>query len=87
MTVKQEINGFYGLCEMAWSGAKWTLEQVANAGKGDAFMDYLEQVFCDETPTDTQVNDFLWFDWEQIFEDLEIPNPYEEEEEEEEADE
>ena len=37
-------------------------------------MQLLEDVFCDNIPSETEVNDFLWFDDEYIFESLEIEN-------------
>lgn len=37
-------------------------------------MQLLEDVFYDNIPDETQLNDFLWFDDEYIFEDLEIEN-------------
>ncbi len=73
------------LRKKVWSDAEWTLEKVEEAGKEDELMRYLEDAFgyC-EAPTMTEVNDFLWFEWETIFEDLNIPNPFEENEDEDE---
>ena len=33
-------------------------------------MNFLEMVFCDEIPTDTAVNDFIWFERDYIYENL-----------------
>ena len=33
-------------------------------------MNFLEEVFCDEVPTDTAVNDFIWFKRDRIYENL-----------------
>lgn len=61
LEVKQEMS-FDDLKNNCWSGAVDTLEAIEKAGLEDVFMDYLEQIFCDETPTMTDVNDVLWFD-------------------------
>ena len=31
---------------------------------------YLEDCFCDETPTETQINDMFWFEFEYIVRDI-----------------
>ena len=33
-------------------------------------MNFLEAVFCDEVPTDTEVNDFIWFERDYIYENI-----------------
>ena len=70
MEVRTEINNFAELENMCWSGAYDTLVDIQNANKEDEFMDFLSEVFCDEVPTDTQVNDFIWFEREFIYEHL-----------------
>ena len=69
MEVKTDLN-FYGLEDMAWSGAKDTLKAIREAGKEDELMQFLEEMFWDKTPTDTEVNDFLWFESSYIYENL-----------------
>ena len=71
-----------------WGDAEWTLEQVEDSNKEEELMQYLEDVFgYDEAPTMTEVNDFLWFEWETIFEDLGVKNPFDDDEEDEDEDE
>ena len=53
---------FNELVDACWSGAEDTLKDIEKAGFEDEFMSYLEDIFCDETPTMTQVNDFIRFD-------------------------
>lgn len=62
MYIKKKIQSFHDLQAGAWSGALQTLEEVEKQGREDDLMILLEEVFFDETPTDTAVNDFLWFD-------------------------
>lgn len=70
MEIRKEINDFYALAEMVWSGAVDTIADIQNANKKDEFMDFLEAVFCDEVPTDTEVNDFIWHDRDYIYENI-----------------
>lgn len=71
MEIKKEYNNFYEIEEMVWSGAIDTLNSIIEADKEDEFMQLLEDVFMDnETPTETQVNDFIWFEIDFIFEHL-----------------
>ena len=70
MEIRKEINGFYELADMVWSGAVDTIADVQNANKENEFMDFLEMIFCDDVPTDTEVNDFIWFEREYIYENI-----------------
>ena len=70
MEIKKEINGFYELADMVWSGAIDTIADIQNANKENEFMDFLEMVFCDDVPTDTEVNDFIWFERDYIYENI-----------------
>lgn len=70
MEIKKEINGFYELADMVWSGAIDTITDIQNANKENEFMDFLEMVFCEEPPTDTEVNDFIWFERDYIYENI-----------------
>lgn len=87
MEIIKEINDFYALMENSWSGAIDTLKDVEEAGKQEELMELLEETFYGETPTETQVNDFLWFDRDYIYESLgldengELPKEDDEEEE------
>ena len=70
MEIKKEINDFYALADMVWSGATDTIADIQNANKETEFMNFLEMVFCDEIPTDTAVNDFIWFERDYIYENI-----------------
>ena len=52
-----------------WSGAVDTYDVIERAGKLDELEAYLESVFPDGATT-TQINDLLWFDGEEVLEDL-----------------
>lgn len=70
MEIRKEINGFYELANMVWSGAIDTIADIQNANKENEFMNFLEMIFCDDVPTDTAVNDFIWFERDLIYENI-----------------
>ena len=55
-----------------WSGAKDNIEDIQKAGKIDELQVLIEDYFDGQTPTKTQVNDFVWFQRDFIFEHLAI---------------
>lgn len=56
----------------AWTGGRDTLETIRTYGKLDDLEDYLQEVFLDTIPSDTAINDFLWFERKTILDDLGI---------------
>lgn len=54
----------------AWSGGRDTLETLIEKGDCDDVECLIEEILFEETPTDTQVNDFLWFERDMIAEHL-----------------
>lgn len=50
----------------AWSGGKDTLDTLREKGDVDSVECLIEMLFFDETPSQTQVNDFLWFERDTI---------------------
>ena len=56
----------------AWSGAVETLETIKEHGKIKELEYLIQKEFFRKPPTETQINDFLWFDDEYIFEVLNI---------------
>ena len=66
-----DTNDFYNLFENSWSGARDTLEDIIKAKKEEEFMDLLDMYFgTEEELTDTELNDFIWFERDTIYEDL-----------------
>ena len=81
MYIKKDIN-FYDLQENCWSGALDTLKTIEAHNKEDDLMAHLEEIFetsFDNVPTMTEVNDYLWFGDETIFEALGISETEDEE--------
>ena len=57
----------------AWGGAVETKERIIKEGKEEEFEDLIEEL-CYKCPTATEINDYLWFDSEEIFNSLGIEN-------------
>ena len=79
MYIKKEMN-FTDLFNNSWSGAIDTLKAIEEADKEEELMEYLEEIFSD-VPNETEVNDFLWFERDYIYEYLGMSDNEEEEEE------
>ena len=43
------------------------LKAIEEADKEEELMEYLEVVFEGDVPTETEVNDFLWFESDEIY--------------------
>ena len=55
-----------------WAGAKDVLNRCVQEDKLEELERLIEDVFCDSEPSDTEINDFVWFDAEDlIFENVE----------------
>ena len=83
MYIKQDMD-FNDLINNCWSGAIDTLRTIEENDKEDELMVHLAEVFetdFENVPTMTEVNDYLWFEDETIFEALGISETEEEEEE------
>ena len=82
MYIKQDMD-FNDLMNNCWSGAIDTLKTIEEHDKEDELMEYLKETFgfyFDNVPTMTEVNDYLWFEDEAIFEALGISEIEDEEE-------
>lgn len=53
----------------AWSGARDTLDAIIKAGKAQDMEAIIEDIYPDGID-ETSLNDWLWFDAEQIYEML-----------------
>lgn len=76
--IRKELN-FEDIKDMSWSGAIDTINTIDDYGKGEEFMQLLTEIFT-EIPTETEINDFLWFESDYIFNTLGITNDNEENE-------
>lgn len=84
MWIKKEYD-YNDLKENSWSGAVNTLRRIEEANKEEELMNFLEDIFYENIPTATEVNDVLWFEPEMIYESLGITEEDENEKDEEEV--
>lgn len=63
-TVEESLYNF-----KAWSGGKDTLDDLLEHGVVDEAEEYIDMIFADreELPTDTEINDILWFERDEIY--------------------
>lgn len=54
----------------AWSGGKDTLGVLIEKDVCDEVQSFIEELYCDEIPTETEINDFLWFERDTIAQHL-----------------
>ena len=71
MKIIREYN-FNDLYENSWSGAIDTLDTIIKNDMENELMEHLEEIFDNQTPTETEVNDYLWFESDYIYESLGI---------------
>lgn len=82
MYIKQEMD-FNDLMNNCWGGAIDTLNTINEWNKENELMEHLKDIFSsyfDNIPTMTEVNDYLRFEDEGIFEALGISESEDEEE-------
>lgn len=88
-TIKEyDKNDFSRLYDNSWSGARQTLDDISNADLEEEFMQYLDEMFGADEVGDTELNDFIWFERDTIYDYLgldengKIPKDDEDDEEE-----
>lgn len=54
----------------AWAGALDTLNTVRERGGMDILTTICEDIFSGDIPTEVQINDWLWFDSDFIYQTL-----------------
>lgn len=62
---EMEFSNIRDILEESWGGAVDVLEEIIKQGREDEAMQIIEESFqalSDDIPTDTQVNDFIWFE-------------------------
>lgn len=67
MKVYKEVSGDYDFD--FWSGAEDTFNDIVKAGRVKTFWQYIKDVYSDcEYVSDTELNDFVWFERDFIYE-------------------
>ncbi len=65
--IELDLNNF-----AAWQGGRDTLEEIIELGLVDELYQLIKDIFIDVVPTEMELNDFLWFDRDYIYESLGI---------------
>ena len=93
MKVIVERNGWYGYKENAWGGANSTLNDIEEQDREEEAIEIIEEYMSEDVlgyiPSETEVNDFIWFNLSDIMhlydedddDDDEDDEEYEEDEE------
>ena len=71
MEIKNDYSVYDLYCN-TWSGAEKVLDRIMHENKEDEFLELFEEIFYDDIPTLTEVNDWLRFNEEDIFQYLGI---------------
>lgn len=72
-----EVTDFNELYISSWSGAVQTLDTIKEYGKEEELIEYINDIINNCTDrqmiSETKLNDILWFDSDNIYEALGIP--------------
>lgn len=68
----EEIWDFDELYNYCWGQARKVLEEISDADKEEDLMNYLSSVYEDYAPTLTEINDYLSYDWEEIYDAIDM---------------
>ena len=70
MKVTVERDGWYDYKKNAWDGAISTLNEVAEQGREYESMEIIEEYMSEDSlgyiPSETELNDFIWFELPDI---------------------
>lgn len=71
MNVIKEISNIYEIEENSWAGAKTVLNDIIEKDREDDAWNIINEYMnpdytCGDTPTETELNDFIWFELADI---------------------
>ena len=66
ITYKSTINNYWELDDLLWSGAYDRWKDATAEQKKEVFA-LLEDIMCEDDMTLTAINDFIWFECDNIF--------------------
>ena len=71
MKVVVDIFDFYYLYQQSWGGALNVLDKIIMEAKEEELIEYLDMIF-EETVDEVMLNDYIWFECDEIYEALGI---------------
>lgn len=72
LKITDTIESFDDLQNRCWGQAISVLDEVYNADKEDELLAHLEDVFFMAEPTITDINDYISYDWEEIYDAIDM---------------
>ena len=66
MKVIVEMDSFETIMDNSWSGAKEVCREIYKQHRDKEAMNIIEDIFYDDVPNDTELNDFIWFELADI---------------------
>lgn len=70
--VSRYYDDYYMLKENSWSGALDTLKDIEENDKIEDFCELINEYFGDDIIDETELNDYIWFERDSIYEELGI---------------
>lgn len=69
---QEEIWDFDELYNLCWGQARKVLQEISDADKEDELMEHLSIVYGDLIPSLTVINDYISYDWEEIYDAIDM---------------
>lgn len=69
---QEEIWEFDELYNLCWGQARKVLQEISDADKEDELMEHLSVVYGDLIPSLTVINDYISYDWEEIYDAIDM---------------
>ena len=65
MDVKVEVNNEFAFEELLWGQGLDTFRAIQNEGLGEALINHIEELFCDDIPDIGNINDYLAYELDE----------------------
>ena len=71
ITVKKTVSNIYDLEKICWAGALTRVKEAIEGGYGDELYNLVQEYYCIDSDEvdDVAVNDFIWFDSDDILQE------------------
>ena len=73
------ITTFRDLENVCWGQALNVLQEIYDNDYEEELITHLEEIFADNTPTLTELNDYIAYDWETIYDAIDLKESKEDE--------
>ena len=73
------ISNYRELENVCWGQARNVLQEIYDNDYEEELIDHLTEIFADNTPTLTELNDYISYDWEYIYDAIGLKESKEDE--------